>query len=177
MTLPDWNDDDALADWVGPLMPEPPRDYLFRPWPVLRDAPMQGKSREEMEREAIAAAQQGNFKLLGWLMDPPNQDLLSHRPPRLSQEAEALIAARLQGTFKARRGKPKQTVARRRVDNPIHAAADEVPVIQNILRQHYPRQRGVRDRAIGIAALRAGIEHERLAHHLRSPHQLRDGRT
>ena len=76
-------------------------------------------------------------------------------------------------TFKAGKvGSAKQAIGRRRAKNRVHNAADEVPVIQAILRQYYPKQRGSRDRAIGIAAARAGIKRSRLANHLNSKHKL-----
>ena len=163
--LPRWGDDEALLAWIGPLIPEPFQDWLVVP-PHVWNAPFTGLDRES---EAIEAARQGNFKLLGYLMDPRQS---VYRPQRLSPKSEALIAARLQGESKAKRGKPKQTEARRRLSNPVHAAADEVAIIENILRQHYPKQRGIRERAIDIAAARANISRERLAEHLKSKHRL-----
>jgi hypothetical protein len=163
-----WNDDRALADLIAPLMPKAPLLPLM-PWHQWWG---HGFTEEHPEDEAIAAAKQGNFKLLGVLMNPPNH---YGRPKRLSWEAEKLIAQYFQGTFKAQKpsgkntGKktrrPVMTEAQRRAKNPTHDAAKEVPIIENLLRQLCPGQRGYRERAIDMAAYRAGIDRDRLANH------------
>jgi hypothetical protein len=158
--LPNVNDVKALAGWVGHLLPEPLRDYLLFPWRQWWGHPF---TEQDREREAVAAARQGNFKLLGILKE--------QRVP-LGAEAEALIASRLQETFKAPRGKPKQTEAQRRAGNPIHDAADEVAPIEDLLREYYYSHSGHHDLAIDIAAYRAGIDRERLAKHLSSPNRI-----
>ncbi len=120
-----------------------------------------------MEREAVETARQGDFRMLGWMFD-------NDMP--LKRESKKLIAARLMGKFKANKriGAAKQSAARRRAANPVHNAADEVPVIEAILRQHYPKQRGIRDRAVDLAAARAGINRDRLAYHLYSKNVIRE---
>jgi hypothetical protein len=153
--VPLWSDDAALIKWVDRQLPGP--DWLIMPWHRWWRGQFVGPP-EDREREAIEAARLGNFKLLAELMDPPHEHLRSYRPERLSHEAEMLIAARLRGTFKAKRGKPP----RRRPDD---FAADEVAAIQELLKRHYPGQRGYRDRAIDIAAHRHGVDPERLRSH------------
>jgi hypothetical protein len=164
-------------------------DYLFSELlpPLRPDVPMEWRSFEAMEREALAAARQGSFKLLAYLLDPEptwvhgvdaaSPQAIPNRLQRLSQESEVLIARRLRGEFKAdRQGAPKQPVARRRARTPVYAAADEIATIQGILSQHYPNERGIRDRAITIAAARAGITPKRLRNHLRSKRRLKSPR-
>jgi hypothetical protein len=171
LPLPEWWDDTAaLAAFVAPQMPQQPRDWLFMPWHKWHP-PFTGLP-EPREREAIAAARQGNFKLLAELLDPtkptkPKQPLPSHRPERLSAEAEVLIAAKLRGEHKVPRQRPTQTEAQRRAYNPAYAAADEVPIIQEILLRHFPGRRGYKRRAIEIAALRAGVDSDGVREHLR----------
>lgn len=155
-----WNDDKALAEWTASRVPAKPCDGLFMPsheW----YAPFTGENRE---REAIAAARQGNFKLLAWLLDPPNA---YRRPARLSAKAEKLIADRLRGTFKAKRtGPPKQTAAQRHANNAAYDdAAERALKIQKLYEQEVPEQSGHRARAITIAAHLAVIDREKLANH------------
>jgi hypothetical protein len=162
--LPKWGDDAALTAWVSRLMPERHFDVLFPELITVQSGvPWQSWDAKAMEREAFEAARQGDFRMLGWMLD-------KHMP--LTRESMSLIAARLMGKLKAGPGAAKQAIARRRAANPVHNAADEVPAIQTILRQHYPKQRGIRDRAIDIAAARAEIGRGRLAYHLDSNHTI-----
>lgn len=154
-----WNDDKALLKWVSENLPDPPRDWLVMPWHQWH-GPFTGPDRE---REAIAAAAAGDFKLLGILMQ--------QKVP-LDLEAKALLAAKLTGEFKVGRGRPKRTIAQRRAVEPIHEAADQVTVIQELLRQRFPKQTGLRDRAIDMAAALYGVKRERLAQQMRSKHRL-----
>jgi DNA primase len=179
MTPPKWNDDEALAAWVNQAMPAQHVDYLFEEaLPTWRpDVPMSWESFEAQEREALAAARGGNFRLLAYLLDPdPDRFTDGKTRPvrlqRLSRESEVLIASRLRGKFKVKKGAPKQPVARRRARTPVYAAADEVAIIHEILLRQYPMQRGIRDRAIAIAAKRAGIPRRRLFNHLKSKRRL-----
>jgi hypothetical protein len=57
------------------------------------------------ETGAIAAAERGNFR--------PLANLLEHHPQSLGAQARALIAARLRGEFKGKRGQPKRKLAER----------------------------------------------------------------
>jgi hypothetical protein len=161
--LPKWGDDDAaLAAWVGERMPERHAEVLFPELITVQSGvPWQSWDAQAMEREAFDAAQQGDFRMLGWMLD--------QRMP-LTRESMALIAARLMRKSKSKKrvGAAKQAIARRRAANPVHNAADEVPAIQAILQQLYPKQRGIRDRAIDLAAARAKIDRDRLAYHLNS---------
>ncbi len=168
--LPKWDDDHAILAWIGPLMPERPN--LVGPKFARPGIPL-GWTQPAMEKEAMHAARQYHFKMLGYLIElnasvPADE----WQAPQLSQEAYALIAAYLQGKVKAKNNPPKQSVARRWAKNPIHAAADEVVVIKNILRQHYPNQRGYRNRAINVSAARARIPPERLNKHLGSKDRI-----
>jgi len=156
--LPKWGDDAALAAWIGERIPERHAEVLFPEMITVQSGvPWQSWDAKAMEREAFEAAQQGDFRMLGWMLD--------QRMP-LKRESMALIAARLMGKFKTNAGAAKQAIGRRRARNPVHNATDEVSAIQAILQQHYPKQHGIRDRAIGLAAARAKIKRSRLEHHL-----------
>ena len=72
------------------------------------------------------------------------------------------------GSPARKRGRPKMSEGARRAANPIHNAADKVPVIESLLREHYPDQRtGVRERAIRIAAKRFNIGYRTLCNYVR----------
>jgi len=159
MELPKWNDDQAMLAWIGPLIPKRP-----------------SITPAEMEMEALHEARQGHFKKLGYLLNwyasvPGDEWQL----PPLSQEAYALLADCALGKKarkKARRGAAKQTVLHRWHSNRVHLAADEVVIIEKILRQHYPKQRRYRDRALDLSAARSRIRRDRLAEHFKSEHRI-----
>jgi hypothetical protein len=167
---PKWGDDDAvLAEWVSQYIPERCDGYLFPELIDLRPGvPWQSWDKRAMEREAFEAAQQGNFRMLGWMLDKG----MSLKPQSL-----ALIAARLMGKFKSKGGAARMSVARRRAKNPMHDVANEVPTIQKILQQHYPKQHGHRDRAISLAATRANMKRSQLVNYLKNSHKLNLDRT
>jgi hypothetical protein len=71
-----------------------------------------------------------------------------------------LVADLLTGRQKGKVGRPKMTREERRAINPIHDAAELVPVISKILRRLYPKQTttDIRDRALKFAADFYGIK-------------------
>jgi hypothetical protein len=119
-------------------------------------------SAEEIERKAVEEARRENFKLMADLVRAGR---------RLNAEARELIADYLRG--KRKRGRPPMTKDERRVRTPVHGAADEIQWIAAILREHYPDQRKIRDRAIDIAALRVRINRNTLANYLKSKRRIR----
>jgi hypothetical protein len=113
--LPKWGDDAALTAWVSQLMPERHFDVLFPELITVQSGvPWQSWDAKAMEREAFEAARQGDFRMLGWMLD-------KHMP--LTRESMDLIAARLMGKLKAGPGAAKQAIARRRAANPVHNAS------------------------------------------------------
>ena len=173
MKPPKLSDDDALvAKWVGEIVDDDnddannDDDFEFsHPWydhPPLRMSEVLAS----MECEAIEAAEDGNLEPLGALIENPLfKDYGVLRP-----KAMAIISAKLRGTFKPRRGPHKQSRWQRDL-NPARGAAEEVKQIVAVLREHYPKEKGHRDRAIGIAAARAGITRQKLETYLRSRHR------
>ena len=162
--LPRWGDDEAMLAWIGPLIPEPKPifDVLFPEEVVVQPGiPLvAGRSPRETEQEAFQTAKQGDFRMLAWMRE--------HKMP-LSKESEQLINARLRGEFKAERSGPaKQLAARRRARSKVYGAADEVAIIQAILKQHFPNEHGHREQAITLAASRANISRGTLANHFKS---------
>jgi hypothetical protein len=94
---------------------------------------------------------------------------------RLSPDAWEIVAQFLSGerNLKTGRkrgepGRPVQSVAQRRADNPVHRAADKFRVIFIILKRRFPnRSRNeIEYRAAKIAAERNGARHETLLRHL-----------
>jgi len=97
---------------------------------------------EWTEKGAIAAAEPGNFR--------PLANLLEYHPEVLGAEALALIAARLRGEFKGKRGQPKRKLFERSFN---YCLALELPTIQKVLRAHYPHVPATKTWAIKIAAI------------------------
>jgi hypothetical protein len=172
-----WNDTAALAERVGKIISEANDEaeyefYNLR-WDTHPGIPM-SEILDSIEHDAVMAAEAGNFIPLGDLVERKNPLFGDFKSVDwdLKPATKALIAQRLRGEHKVPRGKPRQTADQRRANNPIHDAAAEVPLILNILRQHFPGRRGYRDRAIDIAAHRIGLKRDRLAKHMESKHLL-----
>ena len=77
--------------------------------------------------------------------------LLVDRQP-LTQSTLELIAKRLTGELKRKRGRRQMTTDQRRFQYPVHDAADLVPQVEHILGNAYPDQPGkqIRDRALYV---------------------------
>jgi hypothetical protein len=98
--------------------------------------------------------------VIGWVIDL----LAAREVNHVILYADDLIA----GRPVRKRGRPKLSEGARRAANPIHNAADKVPVIESLLHEHYPDQRtGVRERAVRIAAKRFNINYETLYNYVR----------
>jgi len=161
---PAWTDEEAVVAWVDEQINEA-IDPIYE---MSFDAQVpnfpRSWYRESIEREAVEAARRGNFRQLA--------KFFKLAPSDLSQEARELIAQRLVGEYKARRGRPKQDPEERRAASPVHNAATDFLEIKGILDQWWPEERGRRDRAIAIAADKAGIEFGTLFNYLKSNRRL-----
>ncbi len=91
----------------------------------------------------------------------------------LGAKARGILAKRLTGELRFEVGRGKKTLDQRRADNASIGPAEEVPAIERILRHYYPAEKGIHDRAVEIAAHRAGINPETLFYHLNSRHRVR----
>ena len=123
-------------------------------------------SADHLQREAMAAARAGNLTELADLI------LIPSWRARLPAEAWELIHSGLVGyryvddewvaPWPPRRGRGRPPISdeERYRSNPVHAAAEQVPVIKSILRDYYPDQTTtqIRDRALTFAAARAGMK-------------------
>lgn len=168
---PKSSDQEAVTAWVGDVMLLAAVDNAEKHFISTGG---RGASPSEMleqyEQEAVEAARGGNFRPLADMLEQRSHPLCKAFNWKLGPEAIALIASRLRGEPIAQRGRPKQTVERRRLNTPVHGAAAELKEIERILRQHYPdEKKNIKKRAISIAAARAGIEHDKFAGYLKRP--------
>jgi hypothetical protein len=87
----------------------------------------------------------------------------------LAPSTYALIADILSGRRKRPKRRPRLSEHERRMMNPIHNAADEVPGIQRILRAWYPQQteKQIYDRALYVVASRHQVKLEALDAYLK----------
>jgi hypothetical protein len=172
---PKWSDDKAVAAWVGKVIDDAALDEEYEhsqlPWDTLPDIPASFIF-EDMERQAVEAAQGGNFRPLADMLERINP-LFKLAKWNLGPRAIALIARRLRGEPIAKRGRPKQTAERRQLNTRTHDAAAELKEIERILRQHYPSEKKIKERATSIAATRAGIKHDTLVNYLKRPRRRR----
>jgi hypothetical protein len=105
--------------------------------------------------------------VIGWVIDL----LATREANHVVMYPVDLIA----GKTVRKRGRPKLSEGARRAANPIHDAGDKVPVIESLLREHYPKQRtGIRERAITIAAKRFNVNYRTLCNYVqRAKHDRR----
>jgi hypothetical protein len=130
---------------------------------------MKGAIFRLMERDAVEAAKGGNFRLLADMLHPkPKNPLLGQDRPPLKPETMELVCLRLVGEYKApRRGPPKASPAQRSANTKSYDAANEMQLIELLLWRHYRGEKGIRRRAIEIAAERAGIDANTLWNYLK----------
>jgi hypothetical protein len=167
LATPKWDDLAAVTRWVCERV-----DYDdFASIEFNTSDPLE--SFKALEREAVAAAKNGNFDPLGALLEVRQ---FYWKDFHVGPEAEALAAFRIKNPRGGKRGRPKQTAEERQLQelgNPVHAAACEVKAVEKWFREYFPRERGRHDRAVAIAAERHGIKQKRLiANYLRSRHRL-----
>jgi hypothetical protein len=177
---PPFSDQDAVADWAYAELEEAwsevERQHYLRRWDQHPGIPA-SEIYQQMERDAIAKAQLGDFTSLVDLLRPehPFNETPLGRPISAallaSRSALALIASRLAGTFKVRRGRRKMTQEERRAKAPVHDAADDVAAIMAILRKGYPKQSAaqIRDLALHAVSRQHGIEVRTLYRYLDRP--------
>ena len=121
-----------------------------------------------MEREAFAPPS-GNLKPLGDMIENP---MFKQFGGKLSPKALTLIAAKLRNEFKPRRGPKRKFISSWHRDLiPAYAAEEEIDQITVVLKKHFPNEKAHRERAITIAAARAGISRKELDTHLKSRHR------
>jgi hypothetical protein len=171
---PKWSDQKAVTVWVCDVMLAAAVDDAEK---FFVSTAGRGASPSEilegLEQVAVEAARQGSFGLLADMLEQRTHPLCKAWNWKVGPEAIELIARRLRGQPVAKRGRPKQTAERRQLNTPVHSAAAELREIECILRQHYPNAKRIRERAISIAATRAGIEHVALANYLKRPRRRR----
>ena len=184
---PAWKDEAALVDYVNQaitaLLSDPgvsgaeygvpalPRsvaaEWLARAW---ENIPIKlGPAYYQLfESVAVDAAEGGNYERLAWLLDPKHplnhEGMVSALRTALAPSTYALIADILSGRRKRPKRRPRLSEHERRMRNPIHNAADEVPGIQRILRAWYPKQtkKQIYDRALYVVASRHQVKSETL---------------
>jgi hypothetical protein len=127
-----------------------------------------------IENEAVDAAMNGgNYRPLAWLLDPKNPLNNQRMEPALrtalAPTTYALIADILSGRGKRPEHRPRLTERERRMKNPIHDAADEVPGVERMLCAWYPDQKAeqIYDRALYVVASRHPVKLEALDAYLK----------
>ena len=139
------------------------------------------------EHAAVEAALRGDVKPLANLLRPEHgmgivPDKVSPEIEHFSLETWTLIANLLTGErnlktgkLKGERGPRRRSEEERREINPVHDAADHVPVVAAVLSRLYPgkRKAEVRRRAIEIAARLMRADAEVLKLHLNRGRRLR----
>jgi hypothetical protein len=127
-----------------------------------------------IESEAVdAAVKGGNYMPLAWLLDPKNPLNNQRMEPALrtalAPTTYALIADIVSGRRKRPKNRPRLTERERRMKNPIHDAADEVPGVELMLRAWYPDQtaKHIYDRALYVVASRHQVKLEAIDAYLK----------
>jgi hypothetical protein len=135
----------------------------------------------EGEEAAVAAALRGDLSLLVNMLAPhPGgpEDMVNPAIQYVSPATWAIVCEFLTGErnlktgrMRGEPGKPKMSGDQRRADNPVHRAADEVPIVAAVLKEAYPDkpERMIAMRAAEVAAARNGARVETLLKHLRRP--------
>jgi hypothetical protein len=199
--VPRWDNEPAVIDYVRRLIDQSRkpkynnrRNLLFgrlpfgsslspglEPFGSPRNPRRELSDIIEIESErAITAAWGGNYAPLARLLDskhPLNNARYEIELRRaLPAEAYDLIAGdkvkrSAGGKVKRPRGRPRLTYEERRANNPVHNAADDVPIVRNILRRLYPKQlkKQIDDRAVSVAAKLHKIKGKTLRYHLKRP--------
>jgi hypothetical protein len=143
----------ALLAW-GSARPLPLVHGPQRPHPGV---PL-GEIFQGMEREAVERASRGDFSGLADLVDPSNPfnhpaaASQSRVRSNLTEGTWKLVANKLAGHWKTRRGRPKATADERRFESPTHGAAGLAQAYKLILRVAYPDQSEENVKAMAAAA-------------------------
>jgi len=172
---PRWSDEEGVAALVDDEFLEWERidamDAVVQVLPDIKESEIFAS----MEHEAVAAAERGDFNPLAKILEQKNP-LIKQLSGKfqLGEKARAILAERITGRDAGKRGpgRPKQSIEERYASSKCHGAADALPDIERILGWHYPDEKGIRERAITIAADRAGIRRQTLENYLRSDRRL-----
>ena len=194
MTLPRWENEQAVAAFVAAQLEELRRECESWAWELSEHMPTEppelvaiahlvlmetGMAPRSMsyEEEAVQRALRGDLRMLADLIRPgcyPPEENISD-DLELSPATREIVAQFLTGerNLKTGRrrgepGRPVQSFEQRRAHNPVHRAADQARVIILILKRHYPnRSRNeIEYRAAKIAAERNGSRYKTLLRHL-----------
>jgi hypothetical protein len=178
---PPWTDTDAVISWAYAEFDEAQSETERQGdmWQAEHAHLLPGFPTSEffegMERQAVSRAEGGDFSALAHLLEPvhPFNETPVGRPirDRLKPETWWLIADRLSGELKTKRGRPKMTADKRRFRSPIHDAAEEVGAIRAILKRGYPKQgrKQIRDMALVAVGRRHAVKTETIAKYLGRP--------
>jgi hypothetical protein len=136
LDTPKWSDEAAVTRWVCERV-----DY-----DEFTSIEFENRDMRELfkaaEREAVAAARNGNFAPLAALLKSKNEGRLYGQDFHIGPEAYALIAARLENPRgkRGKRGAPVLTAEQRQLwelGNPVYAAARETKAIEKWFRQFF----------------------------------------
>src|SRR5262249_17378128 len=185
--IPRWTDEEGKLELVKEELSEEERQDAMIDYDVpglrlpewywrLKQLPPEKQRKYHFlraEREALQAAEHGDFSLLRALTDPEHE--LNAEPPRirdhLSPKAWVFINQRLDGKKIGNPGAKKKPPDERGAFNPVHAAPEDLmPEVAAILRRHYPDRREVeiKDCACRFTAQLADIDEDRLRNYIAS---------
>jgi hypothetical protein len=170
--LPKWNNDDAVAALVDAEFLEWERQDAMDAVDRLDPGFKESELLSWIENDAADAAKRGDFKPLIEIFEQQNL-LIRHLTSKfgLSKKTLAIAAKKLRGEWIRNHGRPRQSDEERHAGSKCHGAAAELPDVIRILKSYYPNEK-VREKAIEIAARRAGIKAGTLSNYLRSDRRL-----
>lgn len=196
---PSWNDESAVARLVAAELEELRLEvdrwaWTSPPWESFPTEPedlvemgklveRENRMPQDPEEHACEAALRGDLMPLIDLLTPDifediginevNRKIRFLKPATWTLVVEFLAGKRnlRTGRLRGEPGRPAMAEEMRRKHNPVHDAADELPVIAAILTRLYPAvaKKAVKERAIAIAAGRKGAAPEILTRHLSRP--------
>jgi hypothetical protein len=172
---PKWSDDDAVLAWVSAELEaqdlEAERQHAMLCADCDTPGPPVGEVLKRVHDEAIRDAErENNFELLESLArgSPLSEwfRLLGVDPMPVGSKAMNFLVDRATGKIRGRRGKPGPSTQERWRD-PVRDAVCDMVRIQAFLHAHYPREKGLRERAMKIAAQRGGVRVSTLRNRLK----------
>ena len=196
---PSWNDESAVAKLVAAELEELRLEvdrwaWTSPPWEQFPTEPedlvemgklveRENRWPDDEEEQACEAALRGDLMPLVNLLTPEifediginevNVKIPYLKPSTWTLVVEFLTGKRnlKTGRLQGEPGRPAMDEKTRRKHNPVHDAADEVPVIAAILKRLYPAvaRKVVTERAVTIAACRKGANPASLTRHLSRP--------
>jgi hypothetical protein len=166
---PPWQDKAAtaklVAEKIQEIDDEEAREFHTYYMPQMANLVVRW-SKPTKERKALVTSERGDLSVL---IDMINSEKV-FSPAIRNRINEFLTQKRSLRTGRIRGAQKKDEYTRRAL-NPIHNAADEVPLIKDILKELYPKQSTsrIRERALWIAVQRHGGRVTTLAKHLDRP--------